>query len=244
MLQRRVPQRNGVQGSPAFQGFGNGCKRFDPKVKIINWALEHDVVPRYREGVSRTQSNVEMVSEEEHALSTMLTSGSAAWRTPGQENEQDSSTHAEQASLRDGDGFGPGSPRERLQHTPGERLRTSHSRKRTPWAAMSYDGVSEREEKHAISAMDLAALQLRGEGQYTPAERRQLASGGICGWDAGPVATHPAMADARQTHRQHSTARQAAERPGPVPSTARHTHTANPVQQVCMGVGSSLGCSI
>ena len=42
MLQRRVPQKTRVQGSPTFQGFGSGCKRFDPKVMIINWTLEHD----------------------------------------------------------------------------------------------------------------------------------------------------------------------------------------------------------
>ena len=243
MLQRHVPQRTKVQGSPAFQGFGSGCKRFDPKVMIINWTLEHDAAAgsgwrpvseklsvclenpldcrkgqRYERGA---RSTVEGVLETNAAPAAG--SDSAARRTPeGQENEllAHFSPHADQASLSVGDGFGS-----------GERLRISHSRKRTPLAAMSYDGVSA--EHHAISAMDLAALQLRGEMQYTPVERRQLHSGGICGWDAGSPATNPAMADVRQTQRERSTGRQAAERPGPAPSTARHTHTANPVQQVC-----------
>ena len=37
MWLRRVPQRTREQGNTAF---GSGCKRFDPKVMIIDWALE------------------------------------------------------------------------------------------------------------------------------------------------------------------------------------------------------------
>ena len=209
-----------MQDSPAF---GSGCKRFNPKVMIINWALEKDSKDRKTSGARPTAA-------------AAADSGSAArWTPGGQENEllAHSSPHADQACFHVGHGLCL-SPPEQQQHTPGERLRTSHSRKRTPWAAMSYDGVSA--EHNAISAMDLAALQLRGEAQYTPLERRQLHSGGICGWDAGSPVTHPAMADARQTQRERSTARQAAERPGP---SAGHAHTANPVQQVCKGVRSN-----
>lgn len=185
---------------------------------IIDWALEHDA----------DSPNAEPISDSRSA---------ARLTTAGQEKAlpAHSSPHAE-ASLRAGQGFGSvlGSPRERLQHTPGERLRTSNSHKRTPWAAMSYDGV----ENHTITAMDLAALQLRGGVQYTPVERRQLHSGRIAGLEAGSPTTQAAMADARQTQRELLTARQAAERPGPA-QAARQT-----VTQVFRGVEIDLACKI
>ncbi len=131
-------------------------------------------------------------------------------------------------------------PREQMLQTPGERLRTPHSRRRTPWAAMSYDGVGAGAEHHKITTADLAALQLRGEVQFTPIERltdkRRLHSGGLAGWDATSPPYYPAMAESRQTQRQRPTTRQASERPGPA-QTARHTHAAHPVQQGTDGEG-------
>ena len=196
MWLRRVPQRTRAQGNTAF---GSGCKRFDPKVMIIDWALE----PPGAGGPD------------------------GAGGPPGQEERARLASAGEQRAPS-------AEPREWLVQTPGERLRTPHSRRRTPWAAMSYDGASAGAERHKISTADLAALQLRGEVQFTPVERlpekRQLHSGGLTGWDATSPSYHPAMAVSRQMQRECPTTRQASERPGPA-QTARHARTAHAVQQ-------------
>ena len=193
---RRVPKRTKAHGAT---GFGSGSKRFDPAIKIIDWALKlpQPGAPFAAEESDADDAEPNIASQRRDSL------GMHAPQSFSERN--DVLLGGQVAEFSDRERSAPGA-------SPGS---AGISRMRTPWAAMSYDGVHRGAEHHRVTRADLAALQLHGEVQYTPVTRmsgrRHLESGGLTGWGTGK---------SQQRQRELPSMPHAAERPGPA-HTAR-----------------------